>query len=550
MAGLFFVWNSLHLRGKITIFLTVALVAAAVILISIPRAAMIKELTIEAGGPVPQGSEFMAKRGKTGWFLSGIPDDTSVPGVYDIDAIIGNKNYTSKLIIQDTIAPTAIPADVAVWAEATVQPADFVREVYDATEVSLSFENAPDTSITGARPVAVLLTDAGGNTTRVVAELRVYDTVDKLDVKPDTDKSGINVFDFVKKVHNKDKERFIIDTDLQTIDFNIPGRCEVVVLLDGKRRLSLLDIFDVTPPTATPVHVRRFISDTLDPWEFVDNIFDQTPVTVSFVSVPDNMLEGDQAVMLLLTDAYGNTAQIASSLTLVRDTEPPVIGGMLDKTVFPGDTIAYRLGITVTDNRDDEVELKIDSSKVDAKTEGAYPVVYSATDSSGNTTIVKGTITVLGIMREQVYEMADKVLADIISEDMSLYDQAYAIYLWVKRNIGYINSSVKDDPVLGAYRAFKNKSGDCFVFASVSELLLTRAGIDNILIHRISSARTRHYWSLVNVGEGWYHFDTTPHNIGGYAFMLTESEVQALAIKRGSSTYYAYDKSLYPEVVE
>ena len=539
-------------KNKKLVLICIALVAICVIgllLYLILRNVVLKSLVVEAGEPLPQATEFIIADGKTGEFLSGLPHDTSIPGVYPLTIAVGEKSYVSTLIVQDTIPPTARSVNVIAWAGDKIRPWDFVSDVYDATYVNASFDYAPDTSVAGTHSVAVLLTDAGGNSKRVLSELRIYKTVDSLSLQPGSDASLLNALSFVEDISAEDAALFTLDTDLSTIDFHVPGKRDVIVSMGNKKHRCVLDILDVTPPFATPLSVRKFVGDTTEPADYVTDIIDETPVTVSFVGNPDNMLEGEQTVQVLLTDAYGNTTVITSSLTLVLDIEPPVIAGVLHKTIFIGDTIAYRADITVTDNRDEEVLLKIDSSAVDTKTEGKYPVLYSATDACGNTAEAAGSVTVLSVTREQVYEMADTLLAGIINADMSLRDKAYAIYIWVRTHIAYINTSVKDDPNIAAYRGLKDKRGDCFVYASVAELLLTRAGIDNILIHRIPGARVRHYWSLVNIGEGWYHFDSTPHQNGGYCFMLTESQVQALARKRGKD-YYTYDASLYPEVVQ
>jgi hypothetical protein len=348
-------------------------------------------------------------------------------------------------------------------------------------------------------------------------------------------------------------------TDLSGLRFDALGKVDVILILGGEGRRSTVEVRDLVPPEATPVHLTKWLDEELFAEEFVTDIRDQTEVAVTFAVPPDGALEGEQEVFILLTDAGGNTTTVTSKLTLMRDVEPPVITGLLDKSMFLGDTIAYRAGITVTDNRDEEVELIVDSSQVDTRTEGVYPVTYSATDSSGNKTTVKGSVTVFEVTREQVDEMADEILAGIfikgewidgefIEEEMTPYEKAFAVYQWVQDHIIYINSSIKDDPYYAAYRGLRDMTGDCYVHYAVSEILLTRAGIDNLPIERIPGQRAMHYWSLINLGEGWYHFDATPHESGGDGFYFTESQARAL-LRGRSSTYYTYDTELYPEVV-
>jgi hypothetical protein len=303
------------------------------------------------------------------------------------------------------------------------------------------------------------------------------------------------------------------------------------------------------PPKASAVYIEKVICDRpLDPNDFVTDITGRAPVAASFFLQPDNRREGEQSVFVTLTDAGGITAIIRSTLTLTRDDEPPVISGLIHKTVFVGDTIAYRLGVIVTDNIDEHVVLEVDSGAVDLREEGVYEVIFSATDSSGNTVSVEGSVTVHSVTREMADELADEVLDMILEEDMTPLEVVRAIYEWVKFTLHYSSSFIKDNVALAAYRGLTYFTGDCYIYYATAEVLLSRAGIENLPVQNIEEAVTRHFWSLVDIGEGWHHFDTTPHETGVTGFMLTESQAQTHVPNR-SRTYYTYDPELYPEVV-
>ena len=83
------------------------------------------------------------------------------------------------------------------------------------------------------------------------------------------------------------------------------------------------------------------------------------------------------------------------------------------------------------------------------------------------------------------------------------------------------------------------------MYACTSKVLLTRAGIANIDIVKIPT-RTSHYWNLVNVGDGWYHFDTTPRKDHPVIFMWTEAQMMEYSGRHYNS--HNYDHSLYPVV--
>ena len=64
-------------------------------------------------------------------------------------------------------------------------------------------------------------------------------------------------------------------------------------------------------------------------------------------------------------------------LTLVEDTTPPEVDGLKDLIAYVGgEGVAYRRGVTPRDNCDGEVTLDVDSSAVNLKKKGVYPVVH------------------------------------------------------------------------------------------------------------------------------------------------------------------------------
>ena len=59
-------------------------------------------------------------------------------------------------------------------------------------------------------------------------------------------------------------------------------------------------------------------------------------------------------------------------------------------------------------------------------------------------------------------------------------------------------------------------------------------------------AKTVHYWNLVDIGDGWYHFDTTPRKDRPEIFMWTDEVLMEYSAKHNKS--HNYDKSKYPEI--
>ena len=128
----------------------------------------------------------------------------------------------------------------------------------------------------------------------------------------------------------------------------------------------------------------------------------------------------------------------ASASSAVPDTVAPVISGVKDLETYTDSTVAYKRGVTVTDNLDPTPILDIDNSQVNMGLPGVYPVTYTATDASGNKTSVTINLTVKikpanFVEPEVIYERVDALLAQFIRDDMTDREKAEAIYVWTRR---------------------------------------------------------------------------------------------------------------------
>jgi transglutaminase-like putative cysteine protease len=230
------------------------------------------------------------------------------------------------------------------------------------------------------------------------------------------------------------------------------------------------------------------------------------------------------------------------------DTEPPVIEGEDFQVVYVGDTATYRKYVTVHDNHDKNVKLEVDSSDVMLHQEGKYKVIYTATDAAGNSSVKEVEIRVEQkpahlLEKEKVDEAADKLLEEILEPGMTKRQQARAIYDWVRNNIYYDgNYQNNTDWVQAASDGFRNRRGDCYVYFGTAKALLNRAEITNMDIVKAGGG---HYWSLVDLGEGWYHYDTTPRKTGGEFFMLTDAELTTYSEEIGKGSH-VWDADEYP----
>ena len=262
---------------------------------------------------------------------------------------------------------------------------------------------------------------------------------------------------------------------------------------------------------------------------------EETPLAVEPVSEPVVYTEAEMIAM-----------------GLAEDKEAPVIEGVEDRSFDQGSNISYKRGITVTDNSGEEIEPVIDTGDLNSMVLGDYTVTYTATDSAGNTTTESCVFSIVvpeEPSRELVDSMAQEILDQILTEDMSRYDRAYAIFRWIHNNISYVGDGVHDQLEKAAYIALTEYDADCYGYYAVSAVLLSLADIDNVMVKR-DSQTSLHYWNLVEMESGWYHFDASPRRTGDpyRCFLQTDAQVAYYGTTYpGRSDYYKFDDTGLPE---
>ena len=205
----------------------------------------------------------------------------------------------------------------------------------------------------------------------------------------------------------------------------VPGSYEVTLLCKEKEYTAQVIVEDTVCPAGKTQDLTAYPHAIPAAEDFILEVTDVTNVTIRFAAEPDRTLAGEQIVTLVLTDASGNTTELTAVLTLIIDNEAPVLEGVSDKLLYIGDTVAYRAGVTVTDNMDESPVLTIDSGAVDLTRPGVYEVIYTAADKSGNTVSQTVTVTIL----EKKEEGAAILLCSAdLDEVLRLSDRVITIY--------------------------------------------------------------------------------------------------------------------------
>lgn len=452
-----------------------------------------ESVTVEAGSDTVDANDYLLRD----WdmpaaFVTDVAAiDLNRPGDYPVQISYYGRIYDSVLQVRDTVAPAAAVASVTALSIEMPQPEDFLLGTQDVTSVSVSYAAEPDMSLEGDQTVSLLLTDEGGNTTQMEANLTViFDRQAPAigGVKP------IRIFlgqepDYLDGIMITDDmdEEPALSVDDSRVDLSRGGEYPISYVgvdasgNEGRFDTTLTVIVDETAPSILGVNpISLYVGSTVSYRSgiLVSDDLDKNPKLSIDSTGVDLSQPGTYEVVYTARDEAGNEASVATTVTVKEKN-------------------------------------------------GYY------TDE------------------ETIYAAVDEILELIITEEMTDREKAEAIFKWITGHYGYYGASDKTDWLQAAYTIIRTHMGDCFNFYAVSKLMFDRLGIPNITVTRAENPyrATSHYWSLVSVdgGETYYHFDTTPHSAGyGYRFCLVTDEYLDTYDNLYCRGYYARDPELYP----
>lgn len=237
-----------------------------------------------------------------------------------------------------------------------------------------------------------------------------------------------------------------------------------------------------------------------------------------------------------------------------KDVTAPVIKGFVGKNSYNGSDVyivlykdrktKYKKYVTAYDERDGKVAVKADFSEIDWTKKGNYMVTVTARDKAGNQAKKKMKVQVRCLTGIDAY--ADTILKRITKSGWSDKEKCKAIYRYVQSHMSYIDYNGGKSWESAALRGLRYGNGNCYAYYSLSRLLLTRAGIPNLMITRYPAVPNHHHWwNLAYVKGGWYHFDTTPRRLKGHFCLLTDSQLRIY--ERRSPGTFRYANSAYPK---
>ena len=201
----------------------------------------------------------------------------------------------------------------------------------------------------------------------------------------------------------------------------------------------------------------------------------------------------------------------------MEDTKPPVFSGVDDLVMEKNTDLDYEAGVKAIDNRDGKVPFTYDASRVDLTDAGIYYVIYTASDSEGNTATYRRKV--------EIVQDSSDTMALVQSIAADLEGSAEDIRDYVRSSIGYSSNWGGDDPI---WYGLKNKSGNCYVHAMVLDAFLREKGYKTQLIWCTDKT---HYWNLVYLEDGWHHIDSTPsaNTHSKYSLMSDQQRYETLS---------------------
>ncbi len=296
--------------------------------------------------------------------------------------------------------------------------------------------------------------------------------------------------------------------------------------------------------------------------EYTKEAYDIEPKSTAELSDYSPMVSKTDNLELVRVEVYSGKAlhiyNISDNKYVYKwgteDTKAPKITGWVKKKSYSGHGDTYRTyysdrrnsysfkeHVSATDDRDGKVKVTVDTSKINWKKTGKYKIYYHAEDEAGNKATSWAKVQV--IVPGSAEAAADRILASITKKSWSNEKKARHIYSYVKGHMSYVHNASHPNWRSSGLNGFRYHSGDCYTYYSTSRLLLTRAGIPNVMINRFPANPARHYWNLVYVHGGWYHFDTTPRARDRRFCLWTDAQL------RGYSTDYTFrfNHKLYPK---
>ncbi|MBR1496685.1 MAG: hypothetical protein IJ617_03590, partial [Oscillospiraceae bacterium] len=293
------------------------LILAAVLVIAAAGAALwyfrsvYPSLTVELGESLPSPGAFLRRGGRAA-YIDPPELDRHTEANYELSlrTALGIRHTT--LLVRDSTPPRAEDARLSVLPGELPEPAQTVKNIVDASEVTVHWAEVPDLFTPGPHTLSVLLRDVCGNEARMPVTVTVAEVLDSLSLPVGSPRP--EAADFVRYWNGEAAFR----TDLGAIDWEHPGAVPIALEVGGKSYGSTLVLTDGDAPVFTLLDFAAALGQELTPEDFVEKCSDLSEVRFSFGSRPDTSRLGEYTVTITAADAAGNSASQSATLYVVE----------------------------------------------------------------------------------------------------------------------------------------------------------------------------------------------------------------------------------------
>ena len=310
-------------RRTIQLYSRIASVAAVflLVLLGVPQIIPVYAAVRMEAGTDADISEFLRFSWMKAEYANGSENfDKNVPGTYRLKIKAGLLSHTCSLTIEDTTPPTLEVKDLVVGREGAPKASDFVASVEDVTETAIEYVNEPNLSLVGtSQEVGIRAVDTSGNKTERTANLTVLPI--RYRVEMEAGGPVPDIYSFVLDTEVDEEETYII-SDVESIDYSVPGETDIEVMYQGTvypAKICIMD--DQAPVFSLAENFTSFLGESIKYKQHVTVTDNSGAVDLEIdTSQVDVNKEGSYKVNYKAKDAAGNTAEASATITIVKKT--------------------------------------------------------------------------------------------------------------------------------------------------------------------------------------------------------------------------------------
>ncbi|PEC46381.1 immunoglobulin-like domain-containing protein [Bacillus sp. AFS096315] len=340
----------------------------------------------------------------------------------------GYTSSESVVIVKDTVKPIingVVDSVINVGDEINVLQGITASDNLDGDITSKLLVNGTvDSMKPNNYTVTYSVTDLDGNVTTINRKITVIDAIKPIISGVEDTSIGINQpFNSLEGITARDNVDGDITKSIQVtgiLDLNKKGVYKLTyTVIDSSGNtasiLRTITVIDNVKPTITGINdttlYMRF-GDNFNPLEgvqAVDNVDGEITNAIKVTGVVNFKKKGVYTLNYSVSDSSGNSTVLSRTITLVDDVAPEMFWSGSTR-LYLNEPFGAVYG--AKDNNDgDLTKAIIVTGAVDTKKKGVYTLIYTVSDSSGNTASMPITITVIDNVKPVLIGASNKTIS-------------------------------------------------------------------------------------------------------------------------------------------